>query len=410
MEVECVAPRWLAAACPNVRSVTLAHCSDGGGEEEGEEESSEEVDSEGDGEEKGSEDDEEEDMEEDVEQQHQHQQEEHGLAPLAFRHLTSMALTGCRLPPLASPGGARLCQQLRALTALRRLELDSRWDFTHPALVSSSATELGYQREGSHCLTSLPVQFPVVRDVNVHFLTLDDGDLDAVLSLRNLRALRVSGFDLRHSHAQQRCALETLTFTHVDVDSFSRLPWSGVQACRSRWTVAMVIKCSGSTEATAAVTAALQQRLRGADVGGSPETELRACSSIAVLEATLPLAALMRSSRQLSIHDVHDVSATVLQRLGQLVRVPTLLLLRCSLTEDAWPALLPALPHTSSMYLLHVAPFPTEQQLVAMCQSATRPVRVDAWDGSLSEGDADALCQRVMQAAGNGHVTLTLRC
>ncbi len=392
MEVECVAPQWLAAACPDVRSVTLDCCTIApGGEEHGGEagEGSEEVD---------------EEEEEEEQQQQQQQEEEQGPAPLAFQRLQALDLRSCSLPPLASPGGARLCRQLRALTALHNLDLSRGWDFTHPAIVSSSVTELGYSQDDAPRLTSLPVQFPAVRELNAPQLTLDDGDLDAVLSLASLRALHVEGFALRRSHAHQRCAVDMLKFDFVDVDSFSRLPWSGIQACHGG-SNGMTITCSGNAQATAAVTAALQQRAW--DANGPDWLDVYKCSSSAVLEATLPLMAMMRPSAELSITEIQGMSATVLQRLGQLVRVDTLSLLRCSLADEAWPALLPALPHTSSVFLSDVVCAPTEQQLLAMCQGATRPVCVGLSGGPLSEDDADALCQRVMQAAG--HVKLAWR-
>ncbi len=387
MEVGCVAPQWLAAACPAVRNITLDECTVARG---GEEHGGEDVEGDVEGDEE--------------QQQHQQEEEQDPSAPLAFQRLQELDLRSCSLPPLASPGGARLCQQLRALTALRSLDLSREWDFTHSTLVSSSATELVYSHDDAPRITSLPVQFPAVRDLSLHFLILDDEDLDAVLSLASLRVLHVAGFDLRRSHAQQRCALETLMFNCVGVDSLSRLPWSGIQACRSG-SNAMAITCSGNTEATAAVMTMLQRRAWDAD---SPVwLDVYKCSSSAVLEATLPLMAMMRPSAELSIAEIQNVSATVLQRLGQLVPVDTLTLRRCSLTEGAWPALLPALPHTSLVFLFDLAPPPTEPQLLALCQSATWPVRVGVAGGPLSQDDRDALCQRVVQAAGNGHVTLT---
>ncbi len=298
-------------------------------------------------------------------------------------------------PPLAE----HVRQQLAALPSLTSLSLfDLDWaggeeedEQQARRLISRTVTRLNLRIGGpvvgmSEMLQRLPTQFPHLRQLDAAIVTVDDDGLEALLRLPHLEHLTVHAFSLQRSHAHRACLWADLSLAQLDVGSFACLPLDSIPACRCWWEV------QPSTDA-AAVARVAQAVSRWCGLRRAGENEWYISGKdVAALATTLgPLLAALptEQQRRVTIHGVRDTTPQQVQQLGQQLPpgVTTLRLRHYTLSPDAWAALLPSLPATvEELRLGHTYPPLTEQQVVAVCQAAVRPIRVVV---SLSRGGPD---------------------
>ncbi len=223
-------------------------------------------------------------------------------------------------------------------------------------------------------LHRLPTQFPNLRELDAHGFTVRDGDVEALLRLPHLERLSVCGFRLQRSHAHRASRWAAVDVWNLDVGSFARLPLDGIQACSGWWRVLP----SADEAAVARVAQAVR---RWGSMGDSVDRWMEGDDSDALLTTLGPLVAALptKQQRRVTIYGMRDATPQQVQQLGQHLPagVTTLRLDTFSLASEAWAALLPSLPATvEELRLGRTYPLPTEQQVLAVCQAALRPIRV----------------------------------
>ncbi len=319
-----------------------------------------------------------------------------------------------------SPLAAHVREQLAALPSLTSLALhDLSWagaegeDGEQQAgrLASSTMTRLElsahFNQEGSYdALLRLPTQFPNLRELDASYMTVEDDGLEALLRLPHLERLRVWGFSLQRSHAHRACSWVLVTVCELDVGSFARLPLDGIPVCSDWWLV------RPSTDAAAVARVAQAVRRWGGPGAGGNEWRISG-SDVAALATTLgPLLVALpaQQQRRVIIPFLRDVTPQQVQHLGQHLppSITTLRLDSCTLTLDAWAALLPSLPATvEELRLVFTFQPLMEQQVLALCQAAVRPIRVvvspSRHEPRLSEQDLERMRASLV---GPGLVTL----
>ncbi len=294
-------------------------------------------------------------------------------------------------PPLAQ----HVRQQLAALPSLTSLEL---WNLDWAdeeeeegqqqqqqqdagRLISRSVTRLQLFDESlseTWKVQHLHTQFPCLRELVTDGTCVDDDCLEALLqALPHLERLSVDGFRLQRSHAHEAWPWRDFSARRLHVDSFARLPLDGIPACSWLWVVP-----SSDAAAVARVAQAVKRwgSARYLDIIGGDFTAL--LTTLGPMVAAQPAA----QQRGLCISDLRDVTPQQLQQLGQHVpaTVSMLCLRTYCLAMDTWSALLPSLPASvTALRLLPVSPPLTEQQVLALCQAAVRPIWVDL--GSLNQ-------------------------
>ncbi len=303
-------------------------------------------------------------------------------APLACQHLQRINVQAFGM---GDGGGDALQeqqhirQQLAALPSLTSLAMDSFEWMPEPALVSTTVTSLSLPPSDSmQHVPHLAAQFPNLRQLDGWGLTLDDAGLEALLRLPHLERLSVWDFDLQRSHAHHAWAVRHLGVGTLDVGPFARLPLDGVRAV-SVWGLMQTIAPSGDAQAVARVAEAVR-RWGGL---GTEGVEVDGRDTAALLTTLGPLLAALPAEQrtEVEINDVRDATNATLRALGQQLPagVATLRLTRCTLQPDAWPVLLPSLPASVTKLFLRFSLGPTEDQLVALCGAAVRPVTLSAW-------------------------------
>ncbi len=244
-------------------------------------------------------------------------------------------------------------------------------------LMSCSVTrlELHALPEHASALQGLWTQFPCLRELSLDSATLDDDGLEALLQgvPATMDRLSAGGFRLQRSHAHAAWPWPEVTVKELDVDSFARLPLDGIPACSWQSVVP-----SSDAAAVARVAAAVKRwggRWSGPGVWWISGSDFKA-----LLAALGPLVAALPAALQgrLRIRGLHDVTAERVQQLGQHLpaSITTLTLTASCMAPDAWPAVLPSLPAgVTTLRLVHVYRL-TEEQVLALCQAAVRPVTV----------------------------------
>ncbi len=317
--------------------------------------------------------------------------------PMPHQHLQQLLWDQEALAPQAPTLGQHVRQQLAALPSLTSLTLPNLpWVAQEEGeqqagrLISSSVTRLEvarWQRSpplvGSVHLRRLPAQFPNLRELQAPCCVVDDEGLGL---LRQFAAhqprLTVGAFYLGVSHAHEPWPWPEVAVRELDVASFARLPLDRIQACRSPDLV------RPSADATAVARVAQAVRRWGGFASFDDESG-GLCEflwgNLPALAATLgPLVTAAQSegpdrNQSLTITGMRDVIPQQLRQLGQHLPpcVTTLCLDEYALSPHAWAALLPSLPATvEELDLGYTEPFIPEAQVLALCWSAVRPIRV----------------------------------
>ncbi len=332
-------------------------------------------------------------------------------APVACQHLQRLHLSDVR-----GVDPQHLRQQLAALPSLSSLTvLDPEGLLAE--LHSASLTRLwlvGSDQDNEEALTRavqrLPVQFPNLVELGaVDCLTLTDDGLEALLSMRSLRRVKVQDFRLERSHAQRRCDWEELSLETplLVVDQLARLPLEGIQRLR---TSANSFSPSRDAQAVARVAAIVK---RSGGLGAQYGLPIIGGDAAALLTSLHPLleAVMEEVQRKVTIAGMVDATPEVVQQLGQQLTpsVRSLRMWKCTLAPEAFPALLPSLPATVSRVCLEFGGSPPElleERVLAMCGAAVRPINVYVGMDDLHEEEALKRIRARLAEQGNTHVTL----
>ncbi len=314
---------------------------------------------------------------------------------------TLTSLTWLHTGPLRPPLAEHLRQQLSSLPSLRALTVHH-LDGAAAALHSGTVTRLtwkGLNATQPGALARLPAQFPSLRALHApDAATLDDGAAAALLAgLPQLERLSVNEVECWTDASQARSPWRHLSVGTLDVGAVARLPLGGLESVECRRSV-----MPSRDAAAAARVAEAVRRCGGLGLAGAGLDVVGA--DVAALLATLPalLAALPPGQRRrLTVRELDRASNEVLRWLGELVAggaVPWLRLEECSLAEDAWGGLLAGLPEgVVELELATIFPWPTEEQLLAACAGATRPVTLRLVGGGMGSRllSAEAVVERV---------------
>ncbi len=302
-------------------------------------------------------------------------------------------------------------QQLAALPSLTSLDTDDTQWMLEPALVSTSVTSLGVPFcSSTQRVAHLAVQFPNLRQLDAAALTVDDdAGLEALFRLPHLERLSVYAFHLQRSHAHRAWAVRHLTVEDLDVAAHARLPLESVQTCTVEdggW-----IRPASDAQAVARVAEAVG-RWGGLGVSWDAALHVGGLDAPALLTALGPLLAALPAAqwRELNVGlGPQGASPSFLQALGQALPRSTqvLRLWDCAPQPEAWPALLPGLPASVTFLWLWCAErAPTEDQLVALCGAAVRPINV-AMRPRTPPGDVvESVARRLAQQGKEQLVTL----
>ncbi len=307
-------------------------------------------------------------------------------------------------PPVAE----HVRQQLAALPSLISLTLwDLRWaggeeqdEQQAGRLISSTLTRLELLTDDDtgnafQELLHLPTQFPQLRELDASRMTVDDAGLEALLRLPHLERLHVSGFELRRSHVHRLLLWKELSVDTLDMGSFARLPLDTIVSC----SVCGDVFPSADAVAVARVAQAVTRW--GGRGGGWDDLSIYGEDVAALLVTLGPLVAALPAEQQRTVRiDVLDnITPQQLQQLGQHLpaSVTTLLLRLTDLSVDAWDALLPSLPATvEELQLEHQSASAfTEQEALALCRAAVRPIRVVMDLGANWEQVSDGVRRRL---------------
>ncbi len=330
--------------------------------------------------------------------------------PVALQHLRDFRL-GLWHGTLSVPQDQHLQQQLAALPSLARLQRLARVS-TADGLHSTSVTRLHFEGEEdeedaaqSLQLQRLPAQFPNLVELDAPAcLTLDDDNMEALLSMRSLRRVLARDLRLERSHAQRPCCWEELVLCWLDVDSVARLPLEGIQrlCCRGD-----EVHPSRDAQAVARVAAAIK---RFGGLGTGYGFSFIAEDPAALLATLRPLLEALPADQQRKVAIVYmgeDAAPGVLQQLGQQLppTVHTLRLHEWARARNAWAAVLPSLPATVTRLELSwwVTPPQVDVRVLALCSAAVRPITVSV--RRLRDEVQQHILHQLAQQ-GNTHVTL----
>ncbi len=304
--------------------------------------------------------------------------------PLTCQHLQRIEMGGFTGQPGSAQWHQHIRHQLAALPSLTSLATRNEEWMQEPALVSTTLTSLELPAaDNAQHVAHLAVQFPNLQRLGAGSLTLDDAGLEALLRLPHLERLSVRDLNLRHSHAHRTWVVRHLCVDTPDVGELAHLPLDGVQACVLRFGVR--VTPSRDAQAVARVAAAVG-RWGGLGTTGGGRVEVEGGDTAALLTTLGPLLTALPAAqrRSVSILSMRDASPATVQALGQ--QLPTSItavdLWECTLQPEAWPVLLPSLPATVAKLSLRSSQAPAEEQLVALCSAAVRPVTLSAWYAS----------------------------
>ncbi len=347
--------------------------------------------------------------------------------PMPHRHLQHLEWAWLHDNDDDPPPPEHTRQQLAALPSLTSLSLlDLSWaglqeedEQQAGRLVSNTVTRLqltGGQPDGIlPQLQRLPTQFPHLRvlDAADYAVVYDDG-LDVLLRrMPHLERLNVWGFRLKDDHTRMAWPWRDVRVRRVRVDSFARLPLDSIPACSGWWRV--------EPSADAAAVARVAQAIRrwGGMGDGKDGLSIDGREFEALLTTLGPLVAALppEEQRDVTITDRRGITAQEMRQLGQHLPagVATLRFDSYKLAPDAWPALLPSLPSTVEEVQLGFSyPCFTEEQVLALCRAAVRPIRVVLCLGTkyatLDEQDLESIRNRLVgRRRQPGLVTLVWR-
>ncbi len=271
-------------------------------------------------------------------------------------------------------------------------------------LVSSSVTRLELHALSVHA-SLVRVWFPCLRELDAGNAMVDDDDLEAMLQdLPHLPRLTIHGFNLQRSHAHAAWPWRELTAAELDVDSFARLPLDGIACCSGWWSVVP------SSDATAVARVAQAVKRWGGNSSGAGGWWIEGGDFTALLTTLGPVLTALPAAQQrrLDIRHLDDVTPQQVQQLGQHMPpgITTLgLVFIGAPTEEACSALLPSLPASVQELDLTDNRFSplTEEQVLAVCQAAMRPIAVVVDKHALSDEQLQDIRGRL---SGAGWVTL----
>ncbi len=324
----------------------------------------------------------------------------------------------------ADPITRHVRQQLAALPALASLTApDLDWA-GRPAVISSTLTRLelynglSEQRFFRHhelfwtpMPIHLPAQFPSLREFDSlrSYVIVDDAGLRALLSLPNLRALKVPALRLSTSHRAGPWPHHLdLHVKGTSVDTLALLPLDRIPHCAM---TDHAIEPSRDAARAERVAAAL--RRWGTFLRDGSAALSFTCSDFAAALASLPpflKAALPQTSGVLDIVLAEDLPPARVRRLAALLtpNVRTLRFTNSSFTPGVWPGLLPSLPPSvaelelavqgGTFNVLSAGQLPSMEQLLSMCLGAVRPVKVRVV-GPGAEALVQCVCAKMERTA-----------
>ncbi len=299
--------------------------------------------------------------------------------PVVLQHLRDFTFVG---ETLSAPQAQHLQQQLAALPTLNRLQLEDSTSLAD-GLHSTSVTRLSFQRDGNDeatdgALQRVPAQFPNLVALHApECLALEDGGLEALLSMTSLRHVSVKKVLLARSHAPRACAWEELSLWTLDVDQLARLPLEGIQLLR--WS-GDDVDPSRDAQPVARVAAAVK---RSGGLSAGHIIRFSGWDAAALLTTLRPLLEALPAEEQhrVTIDGIREAAtAEVVRQLGQQLppAVHTLRLSGWFWARNAWAAVLPSLPATVTRLELDWfrAPPQVEEQVLGVCAGAVRPITV----------------------------------